>query len=174
MVQIDKTDSLYKYLTNLGVEDVDNVYVELAKNGRYKISDVKQYFREIFSPSQTQDIEESELSKLVDYYIDLKKVKTLNSKELKTLLSKYKETKDIKIRDLIINSQLKDILYLCINYKTLHKEVDIQDLVQIANIGLITAIEKFNEKAKIDFKDYITYWVRIEILKEFKGENNDK
>jgi len=174
VVQIDKTDSLYKYLTNLGIENVEEEYIDLAKNGRYKLSDVKQYFREIFSPSQTQDIDESELEKLVDYYIDLKKVKTLSSTELKACLNKYKETNDNKIRDLIINSQLKDILYLCINYKTLHTDVDIQDLVQIANIGLITAIEKYNEKAKIDFKDYVTYWVRDIILKEFKGENNDK
>lgn len=174
MVQIDKTDSLYKYLSNLGVEDVENSYIELAKNGRYKLSDVKQYFREIFTPSQTQDIDESELEKLLDYYIDLKKVKTLNSTELKACLAKYKETNDIKIRELIINSQLKDILYLCINYKTLHTDVDVQDLVQVANIGLITAIEKYNPNAKIDFKDYVTYWVRVIILNEFKGEINDK
>jgi len=174
VVQIDKTDALYKYLTNLGVEDVDATYTELAQNGRYKLSDVKQYFREIFTPSQTKDIDESELEKLVDYYIDLKKIKNLNSTEIKTCLAKYKETKDNQIRDLIINSQLKDILYLCINYKTLHEDVDVQDLVQVANIGLITAIEKYNQKAKIDFKDYVTYWVRNLILNEFKGEINDK
>ena len=173
MVQIDKTDALYKYLTNLGV-DVDATYTELAKNGRYKLSDVKQYFREIFTPSQTKDIDESELEKLLDYYIDLKKIKNLNSTELKTCLLKYKESGSVEIRDLIINSQLKDILYLCINYKTLHEDVDIQDLVQVANIGLLTAIEKYNEKAKIDFKDYVTYWVREIILKEFEGEINDK
>lgn len=174
MVQIDKTDALYKYLTNLGVSNVEETYIELAKNGRYKPTDVKQYFQEIFTPSQTQDIDESELEKIVDYYIDLKKVKNLNSTELKTCLKKYKETGDEEIRELIINSQLKDILYLCINYKTLHNDVDIQDLVQIANIGLINAIEKYNPNAKIDFKDYLIYWVRIEILNEFKGENNDK
>lgn len=174
MVQIDKTDSLYKYLTNLGIENVDEEYIELAKNGRYKLNDVKQYFREIFTPSQTQDIEESELEKLLDYYIDLKKVKTLNSAQLKDCLAKYKETSDTKNRDLIINSQLKDILYLCINYKTLHNDVDIQDLVQVANMGLITAIEKYDATTKIDFKDYVTYWVRAIILKEFKGEINDK
>lgn len=173
MVQIDKSDALFKYLTNLGIDDVEQTYLELAKNGRYKLSDVKQYFREMFNPSQTQDIDESELEKVLDYYVDLKSIKTLNSKQLKACLQKYIETKDNKVRDLIINSQLKDILYLCINYKTLHKDADVQDLVQIANIGLITAIEKYNPTAKIDFKDYVTYWVRENILKEFKGEKND-
>ena len=174
MIQIDKNDSLYKYLTNLGVENVNETYMELAQNGRFKLSDVKQYFREIFTPSQTQDIDEAELVKLIDYYVDVKSVKILNAKELKTCLQKYKEDNNLEIRDLIINSQLKDVLYLCVNYKTLHMDIDIQDLVQIANIGLIKAIEKYNPVARIDFKDYVTYWVREEILKEFKGEVNVK
>jgi len=173
VVQIDKSDVLYKYLTNLGVENADEVYLELAKNGRYKLTDVKQYFREIFTPSLMQDIDEKELEKVVDYYSDLKKTKKISSTELNTYLKNYKSTNDPQIRELIINSQLKDILYMCINYKTLHPNEDLQDLIQIANLGLITAIEKYNEKAKIDFKDYVTYWIREEITKEFKGEKND-
>ena len=35
---------------------------------------------------------------------------------------------------------------MCLNYKTLHKDVDIQDLVQVANIGLLFAIDKYNPK----------------------------
>lgn len=174
MIQIDKTDSLYKYLTNLGIEDVDKIYLQLAKNGRFKLTDVKQYFREIFEPSKTQDIDELELEKVLDYYIDLKAVKSLNNTQLNACLKEYKQTKDVKIKELIINSQLKDILYLCLNYKSMHKDIDIQDLVQIANIGLLNAIEKFNVQAKINFKDYVVYWVRESIIKEFKGEENDK
>lgn len=174
MVQIDKTDILYKYLQGLGVDDIDNQYIELAQNGRYKIKDVKQYYNEIFSPSQTKDIEDEELEKIVDYYIDLKKVKLLNKTQLKQCLENYKQTKSQQIRELIINSQLKNVLHMCVNYKTLHEEVDIQDLIQVANIGLISAIEKYSVNAKIDFYDYVIYWVRNSILNEFKGERNDK
>lgn len=168
MIQIDKKDELYKYLINLGVEDVDKLYLELAQNGRYKLKDVRQYFREIFQPSQTEELDEKELEKILDYYIDIKNVKQLNSKEIRTLMLNYKETKDEKVKEIIINSQLKDILYLCINYRTMHKDVDIQDVVQIANIGLLEAIEKFNPKSKIEFKDYMVYWIRERIIEEFK------
>lgn len=174
MIQIDKTDTLYKYLTNLGVDDVDSLYKELADNGRYKINDVKQYFMALFSPSQTKDIEESELERLVDYYGDLKKIKTLTAKQIKECLNEYKQTSSVEVRDLILNSQLKDIMYMCVNYKTLHEAVDIQDLVQVANMGLLIAIEKYKPDAKIDFKDYVIFWVRNSILNEFKGEINDK
>lgn len=172
MIKLDKTDELYKYLNNLGVDDIETVYTELASNGRYKRDDVRQYFREMFNPSNTQDLDEKELEKVLDYYVDLKQIKHVNTKQLKEMLTTYKNTKDLKVKELIINSQLKDILYLCLNYSTMHKDIDIQDLVQVANIGLIEAIEKYNPDAKIDFKDYLVYYTREKILNEFKEKTN--
>ena len=172
MINIDKTDELYKYLTALGVDNVEETYVELAKQGRYKLNDIRQYFRATFEPSGTQDLEEKELEKILDYYVDIKKVKHINTKQLKELLAEYKATKDDKIKELIINSELKDILYLCLNYSTLHKDIDIQDLVQIANLGLMEALERYNPNAKLDFKDYVVYYTRENIKKEFEEKIN--
>ena len=160
MIKIDKTDALYKYLVALEVEDVDKEYLELAGNGRFKLDDVRQYYRSTFTPSQTEDISEAELEKVLDYYVDIKSLKHINSQQLKKLLEEYKKSNDRKIKELIINSQLKDILYLCLNYSTLHKDIDIQDLVQIANIGLLEAIEKYKPQARVDFKDYMVYYIR--------------
>lgn len=171
MIQIDKNDKLYKYLTNLGVEDVDKTYIELAQEGRYNLDDVRQFFRQDYIPSSTQEIDEKEIEKILDYYIDLKSVKTFNSTQVKKLLENYKQTGDEQVKELIINSQLKDVLYLCLNYSTLHNKLDLQDLVQIANLGLLEAIEKYNTNAKIDFKDYIIYYVRKSI-KEYEEKTN--
>lgn len=172
MITIDKSDELYKYLTNLSVENIDEVYVELAQNGRYKINDVRQYFRGIFQPSQTEDVDEKDLEKILDYYVDIKKIKHMNSQELKNSLEIFKKTNDSKIKEAIINSQLKDILYLCLNYITLHKDFDVQDVIQVANIGLINAIEKYNPQAKLDFKDYLVYYVRENIKNNFEEKTN--
>lgn len=172
MIKIDKTDALYKYLTALGVENIDEVYLELAQNGRFKLDDVRQYFRATFQPSQTEDLSELQLEKVLDYYIDIKKIKHINTQQTKKLLEEYKNSQDNKIKELIINSELKDILYLCLNYSTLHKDVDVQDLVQIANMGLIEAIEKYNPQARVEFKDYIVYYVRKNIKKEFEEKTN--
>ena len=171
MIKIDKTDALYKYLTALKVENIDELYLELANNGRFKLDDVRAYFRESFRPSQTEDISEAELEKVLDYYVDIKTIKHLNSKALKDKLKEYKQTKDEKLKVQIINSQLKDILYLCLNYSTLHKDVDVQDLVQVANLGLLEAIEKYDENAKVEFKDYLIYYIR-ENIKDFEEKTN--
>jgi len=172
VITIDKKDGLYKYLTVLQVENIDEMYIELAQNGRFKLDDVRQYFRATFQPSQTEDIEEKELEKVLDYYVDIKKAKHFNSQQLRKLLEEYKKNGDLKIRELIINSQLKDILYLCLNYSTLHKQVDIQDLVQVANIGLITAIEKYQPNSKVEFKDYIVYYVRESVKNNYEEKTN--
>jgi len=173
VIKIDKEDKLYKYLTNLGANNIDDLYLELAQNGRYNLDDVRQYFRAKFEPSKTEDIDESELEKILDYYVDLRQIKPIAKKELSEMLALYQENKDDKLREKIINSQLKDILYLCLNYKTMHKDVDLQDLVQVANIGLFDAIENFNINARLDFKDYLVYWIRERITKEFEEDKND-
>ncbi len=172
MIKIDKTDELYKYLALLGVDNVDEVYMELAHQGRYKRKDVQLYFRSFFSPSQTKDLDESELNNILDYYIDLKKLTKISAKQLNELLKRYKQSGDKQILNLIVTSQLKDVLYMCLNYKSLHPDVDLQDLVQEANIGIIKAAEKYNEKSKIAFKDYLIYYLRQIIIDKFKEKTN--
>lgn len=172
MLEIDKKDSLYNYLQNLGVEDLDKTYLSLAKDGRYKRADVISYWQSTFRPSNTNDIDEKDLEMVVDYYVDLKKVKTLTDKQLNQVLKEYKKTNNNELKDIIINSQLKDVMYLCLNYLSFHKDENIQDLIQDANIGLMQAVDKYNEKARISFKDYVIYWVRNSIIHDL-GENND-
>ena len=108
----------------------------------------------------------------MDYYVDIKNLKHLNSKALKEKLIEFKKTKDEKLKEQIINSQLKDILYLCLNYSTLHKNVDVQDLIQIANIALLEAIEKYDGELKVDFKDYMVYYIRKNIKDNFEEKTN--
>ncbi len=174
MIEIDKQDALYKYLQNLGVQDIDTLYLELAKNGRYKREDVQLYFLSKLRPSATQDIDESELERLVDYYADIKKnkPKRISKKELDYLLKIYKETLDKQIKDKILTSKLMDLMLMCVNYHSFHKDVDIQDLIQVANLGLLEALENYKVDAKIDFNDYIVYWVREKIIQEFEEKKN--
>ena len=65
-------------------------------------------------------------------------------------------------------------MYLCINYHTLHKGVDIQELVQVANLGLIEALNHYKSSANIKFDDYILFWIREKIIEEFEEKENRK
>lgn len=169
MIKIDKTDKLYKYLTNLGAEDVDNLYIELAQNGRFHPQDVQTYFYSTFQPSMVNDIEEEVLEQVVDYYSDIKKTKSANSVQVNSALKHYKQSPNDADKKTILHAKLKELLYLAINYKSTHKDVDLQDVVQVANIGLLKALDKYKPDANIAFKDYIIFWVREEINKEFKN-----
>lgn len=172
MIDIDKKDELYRYLTNLGAPDLDKLYTELASQGRYKRKDVDHYFRSTFDCSITEDLDEKDLELVIDYFSDLKKVKKLKRTELNSKLKEYASTRNPSVRQEIVASKLLDVLYMCIDYKTLNKTEDLQDLVQNANIGLIDAVEHYNPKAHISFDDYVVFWVRLNILKD-KEKNND-
>ena len=62
---------------------------------------------------------------------------------------------------------------MALNYFSSHKDLNIQDVVQTANLGLFKAIEKYDAKAKLDFNDYIIYYVRKNLKNEFEEKNND-
>ena len=172
MIQIDKTDFLYKYLSSLGVKstELDKLYLELAQNGRYKLKDIQAYFNSAFQPSATEDLSEEDLEPILDYYNDIKKIKRPNKTQINNQLKSYYETKDKKLLKEIQTYFLRDVLHLCLNYKTLHKDVDLQDLVQTANIGLNSAIKNYNPNSKLDINNYIIFWIR-EKIKELEEKN---
>lgn len=172
MITIDKSDKLYKYLSDLGVNDINELYIELAENGRYNRKDVLNYFHSIFNPSISKEFDDKELEQVVDYYADIKKCHPIRGADLNKLLTQYKEYPSAELKSLIINSQLKDLLHLCINYKSAHDHVDLQDLVQIANLGLLDALDKYRPNSKINFQDYIIYYVRNRVIKEFEEKKD--
>lgn len=168
MITIDKSDKLFKFLTALKVPNVEEEYLTLAKNGRYSRADVRKFWQATFQPSMTEEVDETELEKVVDYYSDLKKSKQINKSEFNKLLKEYSVTHNPKLKDKIIVSKLKEILILCVNYKSLHKDVDLPDVVQTASIGLMNALDSFDESTKISFDDYMLFWIRDKIIEEFE------
>ena len=172
MLEIDKTDELYKYLTKLGVEKIDEEYLNFAQMGRFRTKDVKTYINEFFKPSSLNDIDEKDLELILDYYNDIKQVKKSTVKQKNELLKLLKKGNNKAVKQQLINDELKDCLLLCVNYKTMHKDVDLQDLIQTANIGLVKAIDKFDPEKKLPIKDYVAYYVREKIMEEFKEKNN--
>ncbi|MBR1988191.1 MAG: hypothetical protein IKA36_04020 [Clostridia bacterium] len=168
MITIDKNDELYKYLSKLKVKDIDDTYKLLASQGRYKRQDVLQYFRAEFDPSLTQDIDDKDLEKIVDYYADIRQSTKLTAKQVNQLLKEYSLGKKTEYKNLIVQYYLKDVMMLCLNYKSLHKDIDLQDLIQIANLGLLEALENYDADAKVKFDDYIIYCVYKNVTEEYK------
>ena len=171
MIEIEKNDFLYKHLIKLGVEDIDNVYQEYAENGVTNIKDFKAYLYSKYAETVDKEIDQDTLEEILPYFQDIKKVKRIPLKNIKILLKKYKETNDKETFELIINTKLKDLLFIACLYHLKYDKIEIADIIQTCSLGLMKAVEKYNDKTKISFDDYIDFWVNIEMENTFTKEN---
>ena len=175
MIQIDKTDYLYKTLQNLGVDekDLEDKYITFANEGIINSKDFNNYLQAKLGMEYMGEIDENQFGEIIDYYCDIKKSKALAKSKVGNLLKQYKQDKTEQLRSEIINSQLKDVLLIACAYKLVNEKINLSDLVQICNIALITAVEKYNPNAKISFETYLNYWIFDAINNEFtQGEKN--
>lgn len=175
MIEIDKTDFLYKHLTKLGVEDVDKAYLEFARHGISTLKDFKKHIYSLYGDNFYKEIGSGGLDSVVDFYHDVKISKKVSKQELTRLLKEYKVDGDKEKLELIIDTKLKDMIFMGTMYATQIYETLIEDVVQTCNIGLLKAIQKYDPKSRISFDDYVDYWVSEEIKENYsKEENNGK
>ena len=163
MLEIDKSDFLYKHLTLLGEEDVEKKYLEYANLGIATLADFKKELYNFFSECYNDEPDEEELYRLLPYFDEVKKIKQISQTEFNKLIKSYKENTDSKIFNQIVNSKLKDVILLSYMYKLKMGKYDLLDILQTANIGLIKAVEKYYINSKIAFDEYMYYWIRKEI-----------
>ena len=85
-----------------------------------------------------------------------------------TLFEKYRKTKDISLRNEIIEKYM----YLAdsIVRKYLNKGVEYDDLFQVACYGLVLAAERFDESMGVKFSTYATPTIMGEIKKYFRDK----
>ena len=175
MIQIDKTDFLYKTLQKLGVaqDQIDNKYLDFANKGIANLTDFNNHLQASLGLDYIGEFDEACLEEVVDYYKDLQLNKSPTKSKVAGLLKQYKQSNDANIRQDIINSQLKDVLFIACTYKLSHDQVNLGDLVQVCNLGLMTSVDKFDVNARLAFDTYLNYWILDAIDKEFtQGEKN--
>ena len=80
------------------------------------------------------------------------------TKETEIELFKRIKNGEIQARDEAIKKNLR--LVISIAKKRLNRGLDLTDLIQYGNIGLIKAIEKFDLKKECRFSTYATCWIR--------------
>ena len=101
-----------------------------------------------------------------EYLSWIKNFSLLKSKEEEAaLIRKYKETGNKEYKDQFINSNLRLVVNIVLKkYSTKPNiKLDLQDLIQAGNIGLIKAYEKFDENKGFKFSTYATWWIKSEI-----------
>lgn len=89
-------------------------------------------------------------------------------KTSKELFLEYKETKDIHIRNELVRRYLYIVEILSKKY--INKGIEYEDIYQVASLGLIYAIERFDPSKGFEFSSFATPTIIGEIKKHFRDK----
>ena len=111
---------------------------------------------------------ESDVSSAFDdpvaiYLKETKRFPLLTHEATMELFRKYKEDGDKKARQKIIEHNLRLVVDIAKRYS--NNGIEFSDLIQEGNIGLMTALEKFDYKRGFKFSTYATWWIRQAIAR---------
>ena len=121
------------------------------------------------------------------YSREISKILILTPEEEKTLFNIYFLEKDLlkrnldlgfvrrqvvetkkKAKDLIINANARLVISIAQRYKD--KGIPFSDLIQEGNIGLMTAVNRFNPSRENKFSTFAVYWIRQGITRAFPNQ----
>jgi len=87
-------------------------------------------------------------------------IPSLDKEEEIKLFKEYKHSNNMEAAQKIILANLKLVVSLAYKFR---KFRDVADLIQEGNLGLLTALEKFDLKKDVRFSTYASWWVKAKI-----------
>lgn len=94
--------------------------------------------------------------------------KSLKKYTEKELFKKYKETRDVEIRNELINRYL--YIGEILSKKYINRGIEYEDIYQVASLGLIYAIERYDLDKGFEFSSFATPTIIGEIKKHFRDK----
>ncbi len=109
-------------------------------------------------------------SKLAEYIKEVYKYRNLSAEDEQDLAKRAKEG-DKKAKKELIKSNLK--LVIMIAKKVIQtSKIPMQDLIQEGNIGLMTAVDKFNWRFGYRFATYAAWWIKQAMFKAISEQSH--
>lgn len=102
------------------------------------------------------------------YYDDLKKYKPLTKAKERRLLKRCKKG-NLKAKNEILEANLRFVFDIAKHYTG--RGVPISELISDGNMGLLKAIDKFDESKDVKFISYAVWWIRQAMLESIKRRN---
>jgi RNA polymerase sigma-B factor len=88
--------------------------------------------------------------------------------ELREMFTTFAESRDEKLRDQLIEAHLGLAEYLARRFSNRGEPVD--DLVQVASMGLVKAVDRFDPSREIEFSTYATHTIVGELKRHFRDK----
>lgn len=100
---------------------------------------------------------------LQHYLAEVRKYRFLTKEEEHRLAVKYREEGDLDAVSRLVMANLKIAVVIAMEYKNIG--MNMMDLIQEGNLGLMQAVKKFDPYRDIRLVTYATWWVRAYILR---------
>lgn len=117
---------------------------------------------EIKYSEQTEQVNFHSTDGVREYLNEIGKIPLITFEEEKDLATKA-QYGDKKAKDKLINSNLRLVVTVAKRY--LGRGLPFLDLIQEGNIGLITAVDRYNPNLGFRFSTYATWWIKQSITK---------
>ncbi len=157
---------------DMTLEEIEDLYTELFDQSIeiYEQNPVTQGVLESTEPTLDLSIQTVTHDPLRMYLKEAGKVPLLTKNE-EVQLARRIEMGDKRAKDRMIRSNLRLVISIAKNYYT--QEMDLLDLIQEGNTGLIRAVEKFDYRRGFKFSTYATWWIRQAITRAIANQDRN-
>jgi RNA polymerase sigma-32 factor len=131
------------------------------------VKDFEDDFIEESKDLEVKDLEDQELPAPFDplkrYLAEVSKHPVLTRERELDLAVKAFDHKDRNAAEMLVISNLKLVVKIALEYYNTY--LNILDLIQEGNVGLVHAVKKYNPYKGTRFSTYASFWIRAYILK---------
>jgi len=117
---------------------------------------------------KTDSDKKQTINNLTAYLMQLGKDKLLTAEEEKGLSQRILKG-DKKAREVLINANLRLVVKIAKGY--LSNDMELIDLIQEGNLGLIKAADKFDFKKNVRFSTYASFWIKQSIARALSNKS---
>ncbi len=155
---------------DMTVEEIEDLYSQLFDMSIeiYEQDPVTQGVLDTIEPTLDLSIETVTQDPLRLYLKDAGSTPLLTQRE-EIQLAKRIEDGDPWAKDRMIRSNLRLVISIAKNYYA--QDMDLLDLIQEGNTGLIRAVEKFDYRKGFKFSTYATWWIRQAITRALANQD---
>lgn len=150
-------------------KDENEDIIDLESDDIDLSSDLDLFMSNEIEEEETETVDEASKNRLFDanagaFSLYLKDItnqdrQILSSEQEIELFTKLRQGDD-SIKDFLIESNLKLVVSITKHFLKANSTIDLEDLVQEGNMGLMTAIDKFDPSLGYKFSTYATWWIK--------------